>query len=64
VTGRYTPEAFRRVYEKEIEGFGELCRMLSYEMCARRVLTRGGGRQEWLSSSGGDASQSAKGGTA
>ena len=32
VTGRdVTPEAFRRVYEKEIEGFGELFRMLSYE---------------------------------
>ncbi|MGE0121199.1 MAG: molybdenum cofactor biosynthesis protein B [Dongiaceae bacterium] len=31
VTGRdVTPEAFRRVYEKEIEGFGELFRMLSY----------------------------------
>ena len=32
VTGRdVTPEAFRRVYEKEIEGFGELFRMLSYQ---------------------------------
>jgi molybdenum cofactor biosynthesis protein B len=32
VTGRdVTPEAFRQVYEKEIEGFGELFRMLSYE---------------------------------
>jgi molybdopterin adenylyltransferase len=31
VTGRdVTPEAFRTVYEKEIEGFGELFRMLSY----------------------------------
>lgn len=31
VTGRdVTPEAFRSVYEKEIEGFGELFRMLSY----------------------------------
>lgn len=31
VTGRdVTPEAFRRVLEKEIEGFGELFRMLSY----------------------------------
>jgi molybdenum cofactor biosynthesis protein B len=31
VTGRdVTPEAFRQVYEKEIEGFGELFRMLSY----------------------------------
>lgn len=32
VTGRdVTPEAFKSVYEKEIEGFGELFRMLSYE---------------------------------
>jgi molybdopterin adenylyltransferase len=32
VTGRdVTPEAFHAVYEKEIEGFGELFRMLSYE---------------------------------
>jgi molybdenum cofactor biosynthesis protein B len=32
VTGRdVTPEAFRQVYEKEIEGFGELFRTLSYE---------------------------------
>tara|TARA_B100000530_G_scaffold180617_1_gene114256 strand:- start:104 stop:646 length:543 start_codon:yes stop_codon:yes gene_type:complete len=32
VTGRdVTPEAFREVYEKEITGFGELFRMLSYE---------------------------------
>ena len=32
VTGRdVTPEAFGQVYEKEIEGFGELFRMLSYE---------------------------------
>lgn len=31
VTGRdVTPEAFRAVYEKEIEGFGELFRMVSY----------------------------------
>ena len=31
VTGRdVTPEAFKRVLEKEIEGFGELFRMLSY----------------------------------
>lgn len=31
VTGRdVTPEAFSRVLEKEIEGFGELFRMLSY----------------------------------
>src|SRR5262249_52469670 len=32
VTGRdVTPEAFASVYEKEIEGFGELFRWLSYE---------------------------------
>ena len=32
LTGRdVTPEAFRSVYEKEIEGFGELFRTLSYE---------------------------------
>ncbi len=32
VTGRdVTPEAFHRVYEKEIAGFGELFRWLSYE---------------------------------
>jgi molybdenum cofactor biosynthesis protein B len=32
ITGRdVTPEAFKRVIEKEIEGFGELFRMLSYQ---------------------------------
>ena len=32
VTGRdVTPEAFHEVYEKEVTGFGELFRMLSYE---------------------------------
>ena len=32
VTGRdVTPEAFHAVYDKEISGFGELFRMLSYE---------------------------------
>ena len=32
LTGRdVTPEAFRQVYEKEIEGFGELFRQISYE---------------------------------
>jgi molybdenum cofactor biosynthesis protein B len=32
VTGRdVTPEAFHSVYEKEIPGFGELFRMLSYQ---------------------------------
>lgn len=33
VTGRdVTPEAFASVYEKEIAGFGELFRMLSYQL--------------------------------
>ena len=32
ITGRdVTPEAFKRVLEKEIEGFGELFRMISYQ---------------------------------
>jgi len=32
LTGRdVTPEAFRRVFDKEIDGFGELFRWLSYE---------------------------------
>jgi molybdenum cofactor biosynthesis protein B len=32
VTGRdVTPEAFQAVYEKEIAGFGEIFRMLSYQ---------------------------------
>ncbi|MEK9647043.1 MAG: molybdenum cofactor biosynthesis protein B [Alphaproteobacteria bacterium] len=32
VTGRdVTPEAFHAVYEKEVDGFGELFRMLSYQ---------------------------------
>ncbi|MHB1060031.1 MAG: molybdenum cofactor biosynthesis protein B [Rhodanobacter sp.] len=32
LTGRdVTPEAFRTVYDKEIEGFGELFRMISYD---------------------------------
>ena len=32
ITGRdVTPEAFKRVLEKEIEGFGELFRMISYD---------------------------------
>ncbi|MGB8275712.1 MAG: molybdenum cofactor synthesis domain-containing protein, partial [Alphaproteobacteria bacterium] len=39
VTGRdVTPEAFRAVYEKEIEGFGELFRMLSYEKIKTSTL--------------------------
>lgn len=33
LTGRdVTPEAFKSVYEKEIEGFGELFRLISYEI--------------------------------
>src|SRR5262249_60374440 len=49
VTGRdVTPEAFRRVYEKEIEGFGELFRMLSYEKVKTSTIqsraTGGGAR--------------------
>ena len=36
LTGRdVTPEAFRAVYEKEIEGFGELFRWLSYKHVGR-----------------------------
>ena len=32
MTGRdVTPEAFQKVFDKEIPGFGELFRMLSYE---------------------------------
>jgi len=39
VTGRdVTPEAFRQVYEKEIEGFGELFRMLSYEKVKTSII--------------------------
>ena len=39
VTGRdVTPEAFRQVYEKEIEGFGELFRMLSYEKISTSTI--------------------------
>ena len=42
LTGRdVTPEAFRAVYEKEIEGFGELFRMLSYqEIASGAMLSR------------------------
>ncbi len=42
ITGRdVTPEAFKRVLEKEIEGFGELFRMLSYEeIGAAAMLSR------------------------
>ncbi len=39
VTGRdVTPEAFRRVYEKPIEGFGELFRMISYQKVGTSAL--------------------------
>ncbi|MFN0042789.1 MAG: molybdenum cofactor biosynthesis protein B [Alphaproteobacteria bacterium] len=39
VTGRdVTPEAFRAVYEKEIEGFGELFRQLSYAKIGTSTL--------------------------
>lgn len=39
VTGRdVTPEAFERVMEKRIEGFGELFRMLSYQKIATSTM--------------------------
>ena len=39
VTGRdVTPEAFAAVYEKEIPGFGELFRMLSYQTIGTSTL--------------------------
>ena len=39
VTGRdVTPEAFKSVYEKEIEGFGELFRMLSYDLIGTSTI--------------------------
>ncbi len=39
VTGRdVTPEAFARVWEKEIPGFGELFRMLSYQKIGTSTL--------------------------
>ena len=39
VTGRdVTPEAFERVYEKRIEGFGELFRMISYRKVGTSAL--------------------------
>jgi molybdenum cofactor biosynthesis protein B len=39
VTGRdVTPEAFADVYEKEIPGFGELFRMLSYQTIATSAI--------------------------
>jgi molybdenum cofactor biosynthesis protein B len=39
VTGRdVTPEAFHSVFEKEIPGFGELFRMLSYEKIGASTL--------------------------
>ena len=39
VTGRdVTPEAFHAVYEKEIPGFGELFRMLSYQQIGTSTI--------------------------
>ena len=39
ITGRdVTPEAFDRVLEKRIEGFGELVRMLSYQKIATSTI--------------------------
>ncbi|NKB22283.1 MAG: molybdenum cofactor biosynthesis protein B [Alphaproteobacteria bacterium] len=39
VTGRdVTPEAFFEVYEKEIPGFGELFRMLSYDLISTSTI--------------------------
>lgn len=39
VTGRdVTPEAFHQVYEKEIPGFGEIFRMLSYQTIATSTI--------------------------
>ncbi|MEE8370819.1 MAG: molybdenum cofactor biosynthesis protein B [Sphingomonadales bacterium] len=39
LTGRdVTPEAFRSVFEKEIEGFGELFRMLSYKLIGTSTI--------------------------
>jgi len=39
LTGRdITPEAFAQVYEKEIHGFGELFRQLSYEIIGTSTL--------------------------
>ena len=39
VTGRdVTPEAFQALYEKEIPGFGELFRMLSYDLIKTSTL--------------------------
>ena len=39
VTGRdVTPEAFEAVYEKKIEGFGEVFRMLSYKLIGTSTI--------------------------
>ena len=41
VTGRdVTPEAFQEVYEKEVAGFGELFRMLSYKKITSTIQSR------------------------
>ena len=54
VTGRdITPEAFAQVYDKEIPGFGELFRMLSYEAIGTSTMqsrTTGGVAGEPISS--------------
>lgn len=39
LTGRdVTPEAFKSVYEKEIEGFGEIFRMISFELIGTSTI--------------------------
>ena len=39
VTGRdVTPEAFKAIYEKEIEGFGEIFRMISFELIGTSTI--------------------------
>ncbi|HXV74174.1 MAG TPA: molybdenum cofactor synthesis domain-containing protein, partial [Sphingomonadales bacterium] len=39
ITGRdVTPEAFRALYEKEIEGFGELFRILSFQIIGSSTI--------------------------
>ena len=53
VTGRdVTPEAFQSVFEKEVAGFGELFRMLSYEKIGTSTIqsrATAGGRRRHLS---------------
>ncbi len=39
ITGRdVTPEAFKSLYDKEVEGFGELFRMLSYQQIGTSTI--------------------------